>query len=546
MATQKFKLAINNARFPFLYSRASRTVLQPGLDIAPRTSVAFVGGVESFDYNLVQLIYAENVLPTAEGITSVGFQEGIEPRIPAVTDFDQLITLRDSVERNYVFSPARGKNYVLNATTRLWTSHNSFVWSGARTLVTRAYVNGRTFIFYEGDRLIEWDPVGSVFNTRVLTLPTGYTLANIRGCAGASNYLLLFTDTEILWCSLLDVLNFNDPIGKSGRQTPIDLKGQITCCIPIAGGFIVYTTRNAVASFFTNNADLPFSFREVQDSGGVASYEQITSDTNPAEHYTYGSSGLQQVNLQRATSIHPDCSDFLAGRQIESWNPATKSVDETLVTADLDVKLQYLASRYLIISYGKVAGQFTFALIYDTALRRWGKVKVTHVDVSLMPYDIVVGLYLRIFELANPIASYTQAINDLFSRYASIIPLRAGFAFLQNTGALQILVSDASASLGSGVAVFGHVQILRSRIVTFQGVVLDGMYAVPAPAVSILGSLPGNGYARDGVLQPVMTDSKPRQVTFKGRATYENFDVAIEGRFQLSAGIVETSIHGAK
>lgn len=546
MTTQKFKLAVNNAKFPFLYSRAGRSVVQPGLDVAPRTSVAFVGGAESFDYNMVQMIYAENVLPIAEGISSVGLQDTLLPYTPGVTHFDQFMILRDSVERNFLFSPSRGKNYVWDSATALWVSRNPFTWSSTRNIVSRAYVNGRTITCYEGDRLIEWDPVGNAFTTLTITYPAGYTVASIRGCCGASNYLLLHTDTEILWSSTLDLLNFNDPIGKSGKQTPIDLKGQITCIAPISGGFVVYTNRNAVAAFFTNNPDTPFSFREVQGSGGVASSEQITADANQSEHYTYGSSGLQSLTLQRAVPIQPDCSDFLSSSEYESWNALTGQVEGITLVGALSVKLQFLGSRYLVISYGKINNQFTYALFFDAALSRWGKVRCDHVDIGILPTSVAASLYLRIFELTAPISSYSVAIQDLVSQYAGVLPLRAGFSFLQNTGKIRTLIADSAAALAGGVVVIGHIQVARSKTVTFQALNLEGLYSIPPPTVRVLGSTPSNGYNRTDVYSPALKVSGPTHSRYQGRKTYENFDIAVEGKFNLTTALVETTVNGSR
>ena len=546
MATQKFKLAINNAKFPFLFSQAGRSVVQPGLDVAPRTSVAFVGSTESFDYNLIQVLYVENALPTAEGFISTTTESTLGAYAPAVSDFDRFITLRDAQERNFLFSPARGKNYVWDATTATWISRNPFTWSALRSIVSSAYVDGRTFILYEGDRLIEWNVGTSAFDTLTVTLPAGTSIGDIRCACGASNYLVLATDTRILWSSALDLLNFDDPIGKSGGQIPVDLAGQITCLVPIAGGFVIYTARNAVAAFFTNNPDAPFSFRAIQGAGGVASYEQVTADSNEAAHYTYGSSGLQLVNMQRAEPVAPDCSDFLAGKQYESWNPATSKIEGTTLLEALEVKLQFLGNRYLTISYGQVAGQFTFALFYDTALRRWGKVRCPHVDLGILPLSVISEIPLKYSELTASYSSYTMAYEDLYTAYGSVLPVRAGFAFLQADGAVRSLVSDPAVAAGDGVLIIGHVKIVRSRALTFQEVTLDGLYSVPAPSVKLLGSTSANGFTRNEVYTPPRVVEDSLSVSYHGRKTFDNFDVAIEGKFALSSAIVETTIHGSR
>lgn len=545
MATQEFKVAVNNAKFPFLFSRASRGVLQSGLDVAPRVGGNFSGN-SSIDFNTVQILYCENVLPIAEGIMSVSTRQVSDPVDPPITDFDQLLILRDAQERQTLFSPARGQNYIYDPVTATWTSYNSFTWAAERTLVSRAYVDGRTFICYEGDRVIEWNPDTEVFDTIALTLPAGYTMSDIRGIASSANYLILHTETEILWSSLLDVTDFNNTDGGSGRQTPLDLKGQITCIIPISGGIVVYTNRNAVAGFATNNAAVPFTFREVQNSGGVAGYEQVTFDSNQAAHFTYGTSGLQTVTLQRAESIFPDCTDFLAGRQYEYWDPVAKTVAESTLLGALEVKLHYFDNRYLTISYGKLDGQFTFCLIFDTALQRWGKIRVNHIDLGVLPSSVLDSFDLLYNDLSGPYDDYDVAYDDLIQAYGDIVPIRAGIVFLQQGGALQLLISDPSSDSAEGVLLVGHIQVVRSRTVTFLGAKFDGVYGTPSPTVTLVGSAPGNGFDRDKIVATTVAASGEKRFAVNGRSVFENFDLAIEGKFNLTAGIVETMVHGSR
>ena len=56
MAVQRFKVALNNALFPLVSTKAQRAAFVPGLDAAPRTPRIFMGEDESVDYNLSQVI----------------------------------------------------------------------------------------------------------------------------------------------------------------------------------------------------------------------------------------------------------------------------------------------------------------------------------------------------------------------------------------------------------------------------------------------------------------------------------------------------------
>ena len=68
MAKQRFTGALNAADFPFLSVLKGRSVVQPQLDNNVRTTQTFYGTEESANYNIAQLLYCENVLPTAEGL----------------------------------------------------------------------------------------------------------------------------------------------------------------------------------------------------------------------------------------------------------------------------------------------------------------------------------------------------------------------------------------------------------------------------------------------------------------------------------------------
>ena len=110
MAVQRFKLSLNAATFPLLSSNASRSVCIPQLDGPARTPRTFMGSDDNIDYNIPQIIYCENVLPTRQGIKSVGYQRVIAPTVNA--DFDSVFSLRDANENTVLYSPSKGKNYI--------------------------------------------------------------------------------------------------------------------------------------------------------------------------------------------------------------------------------------------------------------------------------------------------------------------------------------------------------------------------------------------------------------------------------------------------
>jgi hypothetical protein len=556
MATQKFKAALNNSKFPFLYRNASRGVLQPGLDPASRLPGNFPGTYDSSDYNTIQMLYCENVLPTVDGLASVSFTETIPATfgnvlIPGGGGMDRFYVMRTDDETAYVFGLATQTGYTWDPVKGNWTS-NFFAFTDiTQKSVSTSYVAGRSFLLIENLAYLEFGPGG--WGSPGLSLPPGYTFSDLVAGCGASNYNVLATATEILWSTLSDVLEFNDIDQGSGRQTPIDLKGKIRALIPISGGFIIYTTKNAVAAFFTNNAASPFLFKEVIGSAGVVSDQEVTGDANMNYHYTYGQAGLQKVSLQKAESVLPGCADFLSGSAYDQWNNTTHLVEQ-VNSGQTKVRLYLALSRYLCISYGYTNPSFKFALIYDLLLERWGKIKLDHVDIGTLPWLDDAGTLrpILIEELGLGIQYYPDAIQDLSygipdpDNPTANVNWRDTLGFLQVEGTVQAVNVETAGEaneVGTGVVVMGHVQVTRSRTVTLQDLQLDGMHA---GHVYILTSDPGHGYSRDDAIEATLQTDLTNFKTYRKRVTTENFDIAVRGSFMLTNAVVETTVHGSR
>ena len=136
-------------------------------------------GGESYDWNIPQMLFCENVMPITRGIMSTYFI----PQVSAFggTAFDQGIILRDSNENNSLLVPANGLNYLLNPNTGVWMSSLPFTPTGK--LITRAYVQGRTFICYEKQKIFEYDGTTQTLidQTAAFTFSTGYSIGVYSG-----------------------------------------------------------------------------------------------------------------------------------------------------------------------------------------------------------------------------------------------------------------------------------------------------------------------------------------------------------------------------
>jgi hypothetical protein len=546
MAKYRFRGALNAAQFPLVSVLQGRTVVQPQLDNNVRTVQAFYGTEESADYSIPQLLYCENVMPTAEGIQSVGYLQVINPH-PSATDFDQAIIIRDEDENNFIFVPAGGNNYFYDSVTSSWISVDPIVATDLR--VTRAYVNGRTFICYDGLGLFEYNAGLGTFASVPLT---GIAAADIRGISASNNYLLAFGDLTVYWSSLIDPTDFTPSlITGAGFSIPQDVKAKITNIVGAAGGFVIYTVKNAVSAVYTQNIRAPFAFKEIGNAGGVSTYEQVTSDQSSGPQYIWGTGGLQKITMQGSEPVSAEASDFLAGRIWEYWDPSSKQlIQVNAEDIEFRVKLAYISSRFLVISYSvDSTPTFQYALIYDTSLKRWGKVKIDHVDCFPYPYYAFLGdpTYDELGEISYD-GLGSASYDGLGFDTSTDPPSKRTVAFLQADGTVKLLLMDYNKEESqAGVAIFGKFQLLRARMLTLQTLDLEGAYTtntdgVPRVTVTAMPSLDGKNL--DSTVSMKLLLSKHLLQRYGRRVAGLNVSVAIEGTFALSSYILEVTADG--
>jgi len=530
MSTTDLRISLSED-FPFLYRDAERTVLVPDLDQIPRFQ----------NWNQPRLLFAENVLPIQRGLLSVQFQDLIPGS--EETDFDQAVILRDTNENATLFVPAKGKNYVLNISTGVWTS--SLPFAPTHLLFTYGNTQGRSFVFYEKEKLFEYDGTTNslVDRTASLVLPTGTTVADIRGIGAAGNYLLLFTEIEILWSNPSDPLNFDSSLNNgSGKQIPEDVRGAISCILPISGGAIIYTVRNAVAAYFTNNAATPFAFRGIDNSGGVANHNQVAAESQDTVQYVFGSGGIQRVSLAKAEGWSPELTDFLTSGRYEVWDYDNHEIVESHIANYFAVRTAIVSQRFLVISYGPTPDTYTYALIYDTLLQRWGKVKVDHVDCFSYPYPNISGdlSYEQLFVDYAGLGDASYA--DLGVGVLSTSPPKKSIAFLDNSGGVKILVADYSSRSEQGVAVIGQIQHNRGNFTTVHEVELEGVDGTSNPVVVALVSVDGKNLNRVDQYTPGETTNEYQ--LYYGSSTGKNVAIAVQAAFQLTGFLVRVAKGG--
>ncbi len=388
---------VKSANFPLLSSflGASISVRSNG-DTDYVITDAYTGTQANNEIGIAQPIYLHNVMPSNYGFQSIGYKHVIANYIAPssnFTMFDQAIILRSADEERYLLSPAQGTNYILG-------SRNRSVWAKAtqNTLrlggtVTKSYINARTIIAYANHTWLEYKSQSNTIDT---VTPVGLEPAAIKGIVNANNYNIAYNSTTVYWSSVGDPLDFVPSLlTGAGSANPQSVRGAIVACLPIADGFVIYTTHNAVAAIWSGNSNAPWVFREIPGAAGIVTPEHVSSDSNYSTHFAWTTSGLQQIDKREGINIFPEVTDFLAKKQIEEWSAEAKTIEPTvqlhqphsclaLVTKNLlspvKLKLNYIGTRFLAISYGEYTGQYQYILVYDSGLKRWGKLKIAHAD----------------------------------------------------------------------------------------------------------------------------------------------------------------------
>lgn len=592
MAVQRYKLSLNQARFPLVSKWSQRACLLAGLDTAGKAVKSFAGSEENLDYNLPQIIYGENFVPVSTGVKSVSYMQKLAPNrtIPAdgVELFDQVFPLRDENEATVLYSPAHGWNYIYSIGDTDWRGEScEDIWAPYdyqvaelsplqpdNTTVTRAYVDGKTIICYSRIGLrLDVDPVGpatkdgSLFLWDSTTLelrpigidPTADIVQNlpidpgqIFGIAASNGYLLVWSQLQVFWApfngTAFDFSVYaNGEVTGAGSSIPEDIQGVVTALIPMSGGYIIFTTKNAVAAFYNaNNFASPWIFKGISNAGGVEGFEQVAAEGSIGSVYAYTTGGMQKISLNNAETVFPDVADFLGGHFIETFNTGSLEFEDGEVTTELFVKMQYCGQRFVVISYGTYPGIYSYCLVYDSSLQRWGKLRIKHKDCFFYSYgteeaELNYNMLGDVsYDDLDPMTYDTATINGGALTYP-----RQSIAFLRDFGEIKIAVMDwrnVTDEDSEAFVILGRNQLSRSRLTALQEIEVDGIEAGGSFAVA--RSLNGKTLEafESGTVRSQTQDFA--EVGFDC-VTGKNFTFFIKGQFSLSDIIVHATIDGS-
>lgn len=495
MAQSIYTIDLQDTVFPMLSSQQARTIIVPsaGEPMGEQPGIA----------------YCHNVMPSKYGMDSIGYLQVVPAftSLPASALFSDVRTIYGTLKsRIYIVWDNLGNIYVLLQGATAWIALPATVPATASPTfsvdsVTIGTVNGVSYIFFSKIGAFNYDEGA---NTLVAVTLTGLDISEVLGVAGSSGYLVAYTDLAIAWSSTISPTDFvPSQITGAGGGNVAGIEGAILFAISNSLGLIIYSQANAVAGTYTGNTQFPFRFRPIDDSKGGITLDRVAYEANSASQFTYSKAGLQSVTSTKAQNILPEVTDFLAGRVFEDYNETTQLYEITAIPAlsTMLKKIKYVASRYLVISYG--ISSFTHALIFDTSLNKLGKVRTTHVDV---------------FEY---IGDQTEISRE-------------SIAFLSGDGRVQILdfsVGNAS----DGVLILGKLQATRTRMLDLQGVVVENAPEGEPLSVSSQVALDGKNFVVvEGELS--VEDGDLKEFTFRSEA--KNHSIALIGEFNVVSVLV--------
>lgn len=511
MAQITFRANVAQGSFPFLACEQGQTT------IVNQTKIA------DGSFNSPGLMYCENVMPTERGIQSVGFDES-KFLANGINTFSECHRIYRIADNFLYFDKITGGIY--QRTGNSWQLTQTIIDAAFTCYPKIANVGGRYFMKFDFQSLnfYEYNKVTRIFD--VVTL-TGLTPTSITGLVASSGQLIAYGLKTVAWSSLLNPTDFTPSlITGAGGGSVEQVEDSITWAQQIDSGFLLYTSYNVVAANYTGNSRYPFAFKAVaganvpvfQLSLSKAGVVQgicppICSEVSGSLHYCWTQSGLQALTVTKASVILAELTNFISGKRLETFDADSNQVilDASMPTADFDFKLALVASRYLVISYGKyVFGMgtvFTYALIYDIELKRWGKIKLTHSDC---------------FE-------YTESYNNGTGKTNN--NARDSIAFAKLNGSVSIINFDIQGA-GEGVMIFGKYQLDRGDLCSIQGVDIESPNVQAAYPVYIQSSVDGRNQTTQKQGFIMGTVSKIYRLLF--RATGSNHILVIKGAFNIT------------
>lgn len=552
MSHQSFRINLSAYSYPFATELWGRSIIVPQIDENYEVTLASKADI-SKDKGIPQAYYMHNVMPTAQGYQSISYDKIAEPITTGAVDFNAAFPIQNSNGNRFVFVPANGQNYIYDQEQGGWLS---FPFSAGDIspinppLVTTAFVNGQSYIFYEGYGCFVYNDAAVSFDTVALA---GLSIPDITGICAANGYMIAFAKDAhpaILYSNSSDPTDFAPSLITGAGSTDVQaIAGKISVCLPIAGGFMIYCTKNVVSATYTNNAEVPFNFNEVQGSGGVTDPEQVSWQANLGTHFVWSAYGCQEMGLSGgATNAFPELTDFLAGKLFEDFNEVTLTFSQTYLTTPLKTRLTIIENSFMVLSYGIASPTFTHAIVMDMNLQRFGKFKINHVDCFQWNDPGSTG-FIGWGQLGRQSWESLTTLRwvDLVAVPPDPSSARTTLAFLQDDGTVKKVNFDLSEVNNSGdeangVLLLGKFQLSRNKFITHQWTDVENVQNGLNFEMYLIPTLDGKTLLP--AVTPHLNRVSPNARRYGCLLTGQNVSMLFTGAFNLTTVIMDFTLAG--
>lgn len=514
-----YRANLSSAIFPMTVADGGRTVIVPGPDQNFDRRVDPEG--EQKDAGIPQALYLENVMPTSNGYQSIGYKTlaalppagYVGPGTPTVRGELYLYVESGAVAgvfRRFLVlfrsgASSSDRDAIASSFTLAtfgWTQCTGAIPASNNEFLSCAKVVDKTYVF-DGTKLYEvTNPGADVLNfTDVSGSVTGLTLTDVICIWSTANYLLVAQkDGRILWSSLTTPTDFTSSlVSGAGSIVPNDVKTNVKFVKEAVNGFYIYTESGVVFGQYTGNARYPFKFSAVLNSGVYSSSYQVFGDSRSNTQVAIDNTGnIRFISGNTAQLEAPELSNFLEKtKQADEFNLTSYVFSLGAVASSL--RLTYILDKYIAIKF--TVGGSTYFCVYDTALRRYGKLKVAG-------------------NLYTDLKSFY-----FFGTLEGEVGYQAGF---------DIYNTDFVAS---GVAILGRFQYVRSRVMQMEEIEIEGpqntaIVSSPNFSVVLMPSTDGRNFDAPVPLTPVSIAGG--LATYDCHRTAKNHSILIKGAFSVN------------
>lgn len=536
-----YRANLNDAEFPFISTFQGKTVIQPSID---QNYVQSMFDKSSGDRGIPEAYYMHNVLPSVHGYKSVGYTN-IIPNIAGVT-FTNVYACKDySGNRGLIAITNDGRTFLASSYSPIWdevTPPGQPVVTDPKTSVANA--TGTSFICYPLFGIFVIDLANKALTLAAIQWDAGMASNLVVAISASNNYLLAHDGVKLYWSSALDVLDFKaSQITGAGNGTPTAAVGNLIAIAPVGVGFAVYCQGNIVVATFSGNVQYPWLFKEAPNGSGIESVNSISAAGDEASNYAWTSAGLLKVTLGGCQPMFPEATDFLSGNIFEDYNSITGVMTTEYTDTNLEVRLSFVSSRLLVISYGKSI-PYTHALIYDIALKRWGKLKFTHIQALDITFKLVTNNTPSYIDLGfrDYISMYSVPYNAMNGQEPIAPDSKESFVLVAADGSTSIINTEFGANASDAVLLLGKYQIFRANTVAIQGFTIESIDSDNTNfSVKVLTSIDGKNPSL--VSTPYETvDVGIRQ--YDCLAIGQNHSLLIKGAFHVTALVAVFSKNG--